>query len=164
MDKVDRKTRSRIMAAVKSKNTAAEVDIRRRIFRLGFRYRLHDSHLPGKPDIVFPRHRTAIFINGCFWHNHDCRNGALPKTRREWWKIKLEGNRKRDKAVLSRLHQAGWRTIVIWECSFRGTSGGRPAILDKIAKRIGIFLISQKTHTTITGPRNRKIRTSSVRG
>jgi len=158
MDRVDKATRSRMMAAVKSKDTAVEIEIRRRVFSLGFRYRLHDFDMPGKPDLVFPRHRAVVFVNGCFWHNHDCRFGALPLTRRHWWRRKLEGNRKRDEAVLWQLHKEGWRTIVVWECSFRVTNGDRSMALDGIAWRIGRFLVSRRTHAVISGPRARTAR------
>ncbi|MCX5645953.1 MAG: DNA mismatch endonuclease Vsr [Phycisphaerae bacterium] len=164
MDTVDRATRSRMMAAVRSKNTAAEVEIRRRIFRLGFRYRLHGRGLPGKPDMVFPKHRAVVFVNGCFWHNHDCRFGALPATRRKWWTTKLEGNRKRDVGVLSQLHRAGWRTMVVWECSYRTAGADRANALDAIAGRVGRFLKSGKTHAVISGSRMKTARVRHAGG
>ena len=96
MDIVDKKTRSRMMSNIRSKNTKAEIAIRKRLFAAGFRYRLFDPRLPGKPDIVLPRYKTVIFIHGCLWHGHNCPLYKIPTTRTEFWKNKLEGNRKRD--------------------------------------------------------------------
>jgi DNA mismatch endonuclease (patch repair protein) len=155
MDFVDKSTRSRMMAAVRSKNTRAEIEIRQRLFRLGFRYRLHGRNMPGKPDLIFPRYRAVVFINGCFWHNHDCQFGALPLTRRKWWRSKLEGNRKRDETVLSRLHEGGWRTIIVWECSFRQATRNREAMLDAVAARISRFLCSRRDKAVISSRRTR---------
>ena len=157
MDVVNTTTRSRMMAAVRSKDTAPELDIRRCLFRLGFRYRLHSGRLPGKPDMVFPKYRAAVFVNGCFWHNHNCSFGRLPATRRLWWKRKLEGNRKRDANVLSSLHRAGWRTLVVWECSVRAARGPRSAALDAVAGKTARFLRSNRPSAVFAGPRGRKV-------
>jgi DNA mismatch endonuclease (patch repair protein) len=158
MDHVDKVTRSRMMASVRSKNTAAEIEIRHRVFRLGFRYRLHVRGMPGRPDMVFPRYRAVVFINGCFWHNHDCRYGALPTTRQRFWRDKLEGNRRRDEIILSDLREAGWRTMVVWECSIRTKCNNRDMALEAVAKRVGLFLISRETNAEITGPPTRAVR------
>jgi DNA mismatch endonuclease, patch repair protein len=144
MDTVSGETRSRMMTAVRSKNTAVEFSIRRRLFALRFRYRLHVRELPGTPDMVFPMYHAVVFVNGCFWHNHGCQFSALPETRRAWWKEKLEGNRKRDAAVLSTLSELGWRTLVIWECSFRVRAADRNNALKRVVRRTVRFLHSRQ--------------------
>ena len=151
MDTVSREARSRMMAAVRSKNTAVEFSIRRQLFARGFRYRLHPRELPGRPDMIFPKYHAVIFINGCFWHNHDCRFPRLPATRRAWWKKKLEGNRKRDAVVLSALSEMDWRTLVIWECSFRVPTAHRPAALEVVTRRATRFLLSNQRNLEIRG-------------
>jgi DNA mismatch endonuclease (patch repair protein) len=109
--------RRRTMQAVKSKNTAPELLVRRLTHAMGYRFRLHRKGLPGKPDLVFPGRHKAIFVHGCFWHGHDCARGArVPKTNREYWEKKISRNRERDKKHLSELLTDGWKTLVIWEC------------------------------------------------
>lgn len=104
------------MARVKNKNTAPELLVRRILHRLGYRFRLHRRDLPGNPDIVLPRHHTAIFVHGCFWHGHDCPRGKRPATRPDFWNPKLDKNMERDKKNHEMLTQLGWRVVVIWEC------------------------------------------------
>lgn len=104
------------MAAVRSKDTRPELFIRRKLHARGYRYSLHRRDLPGKPDIVFPARKSAIFVNGCFWHGHDCPAGALPATRREFWEAKIGQNRDRDVKNQSKLEAAGWNVLVVWEC------------------------------------------------
>ncbi len=154
MDVVSKTTRSRMMAAVRSKNTAPEVQIRHRLFNRGFRYRLHAPSLPGRPDIVFPKYHAVVFVSGCYWHNHDCHFGRLPATRRNWWKRKLESNRKRDARVLSELRQMGWRTLVVWECSVKGAKASRIAAFDTAAERAARFLLSKRTRAEFPSPRS----------
>ena len=109
--------RSRTMRAVKSKNTGIELEFRRILHSHGMRYRLHSSDLPGKPDIVFRKARVAVFIHGCFWHQHHCARGSrVPKTNQNYWKPKLERNAARDRAAVAKLRMEGWRAIVVWEC------------------------------------------------
>jgi DNA mismatch endonuclease (patch repair protein) len=144
MDTVSQEIRSRMMAAVPSKNTTVEFSIRRRLFACGFRYRLHARDLPGRPDMVFPKYHAVVFVHGCFWHNHGCRFSRLPDTRREWWKKKLKGNRRRDAIVLSKLKDFGWRTLVIWECSFRVLALDRGKALDRVVRSTARFLLSRK--------------------
>jgi DNA mismatch endonuclease (patch repair protein) len=123
MDIVDRKTRSRMMAGIKGKDTQPELMIRRFLHAQGFRYRLHEGSLPGKPDLVLPRYKLCIFVHGCFWHRHDgCRFATTPKTRPEFWMKKFAANRQRDIQVKMQLHAAGWRVFEIWECGLRGES------------------------------------------
>lgn len=118
-EKLDKKLRSCIMAAVKSKNTKPEINIRKALFATGLRYRLHDKKLPGHPDLVFPKYKAVIFIHGCFWHHHDCIYGKLPKTNKEFWKKKLEANAKRDCQIVKELEDSGWRVKVIWLCELK---------------------------------------------
>lgn len=104
------------MSAVKNKNTAPEMLVRRLLHSLGYRYRLHSKKLPGKPDIVFGPRKKVVFVHGCFWHGHECRMGRLPSTRREFWQKKIAANRERDKLQQDELTALGWRYLVIWEC------------------------------------------------
>ncbi len=120
IDIVDKKTRSRMMSGIQGKNTKPEVMVRKALFAEGFRYRLHDKNLPGKPDLVFPRYRAVILINGCFWHLHGCHLFKWPSSRPEFWKQKLEGNKTRDLRNIERLKQQDWRVLVIWECAVKG--------------------------------------------
>jgi DNA mismatch endonuclease (patch repair protein) len=109
--------RSAIMRAVKSKDTKPEIAVRRALHRLGFRFRLHRRDLPGRPDIVLPGRRLAIFVHGCFWHRHfNCRKATIPKTRIDFWIAKFEANTERDHQVERELVAAGWKVLVIWEC------------------------------------------------
>ena len=109
-----------MMSGIRSKDTKPELVVRRGLHALGFRYRLHDSGLPGKPDMVLPRWRAAIQINGCFWHGHDCALFRWPRTRQEFWRSKIGRNVERDRHVVAALDRAGWRVLTIWECSLKG--------------------------------------------
>jgi DNA mismatch endonuclease (patch repair protein) len=128
--------RSRIMAAVHSKNTGTELTVRRFLWSRGIRYRLHPVYLPGKPDIVIPRCKLAIFVHGCFWHGHEnCPRGRLPKSRIEYWKAKIETNKTRDRKIEEELEAQGWRYLVIWECQLRtqkAASINLPKVLDQV--------------------------------
>ena len=108
------------MAGIRRKDTRPEMILRRGLHARGFRYRLHDRHLPGSPDLVFAGRRAVIFINGCFWHWHSCHLFRLPTTRQEFWRAKLEGNRVRDAAAEAALLADGWRVLTIWECALKG--------------------------------------------
>jgi len=119
-DVVDRKTRSRMMSNIKGQNTKPELIIRSELHKRGFRYRLHDKGLPGKPDLVFPKYKAIILINGCFWHGHDCQLFKWPSTRREFWQGKIEQTRIRDKGNLAKYQKLGWKTLTIWECALKG--------------------------------------------
>ncbi|SCZ64382.1 T/G mismatch-specific endonuclease [Photorhabdus luminescens] len=127
------------MQNVLSKNNKAEILIRKSIFRLGIRYRLHDNRLPGCPDIVIPKHKTVIFINGCLWHGHNCKRGAIPKTNIKYWTEKIKRNKERDFENIMDLFLLNWRVITIWECSFRGLGKDNINILASECYR---FLIS----------------------
>ena len=119
-DVVSREVRSKMMSGIKGKNTKPEIAIRKALFSLGFRYRLHRKDLPGKPDLVLPKHNAVIFINGCFWHAHGCHLFKWPSTRREFWREKIGGNKERDRRNLTAIAEAGWRIMVVWECALKG--------------------------------------------
>lgn len=112
--------RSRIMRAVKSRDTKPEMLARRAVHGMGYRYRLHRKNLPGKPDLVFASRRKVIFVHGCFWHGHNCPRGLRkPKSNRDYWETKISRNRKRDAQSEEALKQAGWRILTIWECQMK---------------------------------------------
>ena len=120
MDTLSPQERSERMGRVLSKHTMPELIVRSVTYGLGYRYRLHARNLPGKPDLVFPSRRKAIFVHGCFWHRHEgCPLARLPKSKLEFWVPKLEGNRKRDLQKQAALREAGWEFITIWECQLR---------------------------------------------
>jgi DNA mismatch endonuclease (patch repair protein) len=119
-DVFDEATRSAVMRRVKGRDTAPELKVRRALTALGARYRLHRAELPGKPDIVMPGRRLAIFVHGCFWHGHDCARGArVPKANRDYWVGKVERNRARDARCREALAALGWRVETIWECDLK---------------------------------------------
>lgn len=120
MDVVDPATRSRMMAGIRGKGTRPEIAVRRALHAAGFRFRLHDRRLPGRPDIVLPRYRAVILVHGCFWHRHEgCRLTTTPATRVEFWEQKFAGNVARDARDAVLLAAAGWRIAVVWECGLR---------------------------------------------
>lgn len=119
MDTRDPEQRRRIMQAVKSKNTGPEMVVRRLLHAMGYRFRLHRKDLPGKPDIVLPGRRKAIFVHGCFWHAHGCSKGRPPKSRLDYWLPKLAQNVARDRAKLEHLESLGWQAHVVWQCELR---------------------------------------------
>ena len=116
MDVFPEKKRREIMSRVKNRNTLPELLVRSLLHRLGFRFRLHRSDLPGTPDIVLPRHKVAIFVNGCFWHGHDCPRGKLPATNRAFWEAKIARNIARDEKNRRALIELGWRPLTVWTC------------------------------------------------
>ncbi|MCH8804996.1 MAG: DNA mismatch endonuclease Vsr [Planctomycetes bacterium] len=121
------------MAAIRSRNTAPERVVRGLVHRLGYRFRLHRRDLPGCPDLVLPKHRAVIFVNGCFWHLHRCRAGRrCPKTNAAYWKAKRERNRQRDRENRRALRRAGWSVLTVWECQVRDAIG--------LPARIRLFL------------------------
>ena len=120
MDVHDKKTRSYNMSQIKGKNTKPELLVRKYLFSQGFRYRVNVRSLPGTPDIVLKKYKTAIFINGCFWHGHEgCKYFVWPKTREAFWKEKINKNIRRDAQNIEKLKSAGWNVIVIWECELK---------------------------------------------
>ena len=105
------------MSKIKSKNTKPEKVVRSLLFSLGYRFRLHVKDLLGKPDIVLPKYKTVVWVNGCFWHGHEnCKDAGIPKTNSNFWYDKISKNKERDKRVLNELEQAGWKVLVVWEC------------------------------------------------
>lgn len=132
-DVVDKKTRSRMMSGIKGKNTKPELIIRKGLFARGFRYRLHDKRLPGRPDLVLPKYNAVIFVHGCFWHGHDCHLFKWPKTRPAFWRKKIGRNRERDTEVCNSLKEEGWYILTVWECALKGrTRYGGYAILNEV--------------------------------
>jgi len=108
------------MSGIRGKDTKPEITVRKGLHARGFRYRLHDKTVAGKPDLILPRYRAAIFVHGCFWHQHGCHLFKMPSTRREFWMEKLAANRKRDAKVRTALLNSGWRILTIWECALKG--------------------------------------------
>lgn len=119
MDTMTKEQRHRNMSHIKSKNTSLEILVRKRLFHDRFRYRINVSTLPGKPDIVLPKYHTVIFINGCFWHRHNCKLATMPKTHTDFWKRKFEQNVKNDLANHKKLRNLGWHVIILWECEIK---------------------------------------------
>ena len=123
------------MSGIKGKDTWPELAIRRGLHARGFRFRLHAKDVPGKPDLVLPRFRAAIFVNGCFWHRHDCHLFKMPSTRPEFWSHKIERNVERDRIVRAQLAEKGWRFLIVWECALKGrTRLGIEEVIARIAK------------------------------
>ena len=120
------------MQAVKSKDTKPEMIVRRCLYAMGYRYRLHRKDLPGKPDIAFIGRRKASFVHGCFWHWHGCSKGQLPRSRLDYWRPKLEGNVNRDRAKIEQIESLGWMVLVIWQCELSDA--------EKLAKRLQEFV------------------------
>ena len=118
MDRLTKEQRHRCMSAIKRKNTKPELLVRKFLFSRGFRYRLNHPRLPGHPDIVLRKYRTVIFVNGCFWHGHDCRN-TRPAENKEYWQKKCERNMKHDKDVTAMFEARGWKVLRIWECELK---------------------------------------------
>jgi DNA mismatch endonuclease (patch repair protein) len=143
-DIVDVKTRSRMMAGIRGKDTRPEMLLRKALHAMGHRFRLHAQDLPGRPDIVLPRYRAAVLVHGCFWHRHGgCRFATTPSSNTEFWRRKFEGTTERDLRNLLALRAAGWRIATVWECSVR--SGGASAA----AKRVSEWLLSGEPDLTV---------------
>lgn len=124
-DKLSPERRSANMARIRSKNSKPELKVRRLAHGLGYRFRLHRKDLPGKPDLVFPSRRALILVHGCFWHTHPdptCKDAVAPKSRLEYWGPKLARNRERDALNIQKLKDAGWKTLVVWECECKDAS------------------------------------------
>jgi DNA mismatch endonuclease (patch repair protein) len=143
-DVFSRKKRSLVMSTIRSRDTLPEIDVRRFLWSRGFRYRLHVSRLPGRPDIYLKEYCAAILVNGCFWHQHrNCRFAVTPKSNTEFWKRKLRGNILRDRKVGRQLHRAGIRVLTVWECSLE--TGRRIRTFNRMER----WLLSQKRYAEI---------------
>ena len=133
-DILTKRKRSWNMSRIKGKNTKPELLLRSLLHRSGFRFRLHNKKLPGKPDIVLPRYKTVIFVNGCFWHRHSgCKYAYTPKSRQEFWLKKFETTIERDKEKEKKLKREGWNVIVVWECELKGNGND---VINRISSRI----------------------------
>jgi len=148
VDIVDKITRSRMMAGIQGKDTKPELIIRKALFAKGLRYRLHDSRLPGKPDMVFPKYRAVIFVHGCFWHGHNCRLFKWPSNRDKFWKKKILGNKQRDHKQLDEILSRGWRVLTVWECSLKGLGRRDPSY---VIGRLVFWLQSNRRNAVIEG-------------
>ena len=126
--------RSEVMSRIRSKNTKPEMKVRKFLYGLGFRYRLHDKKLPGKPDIILKKYNTVIQVRGCFWHGHNCKVDHKPKSNQEYWELKIEKNMARDQKNDSLLRDMGWNVIVIWECECRKADLFEKVMKDTIRK------------------------------
>lgn len=122
------------MSSIRGKNTRPELALRSSLFAAGFRYRLHRRGLPGSPDLVFPKYRAALFVHGCFWHRHEgCSYTTSPKTNRDFWRLKFEGNVSRDARNVALLGEQGWRVAIVWECALKRS-------VDDVAQAVGNWL------------------------
>ena len=119
VDGLSREARSRLMGRVRQRDTAPELALRRGLHRLGLRFRINVSGLPGRPDLVFPKYRVALFVHGCFWHAHSCRAGRLPTSNVAYWSDKLRANTRRDRLRAAALRRLGWRVWTVWECELK---------------------------------------------
>lgn len=134
-DTLSKSERSALMARIRGTNTRPEVLVRSALFREGFRFRIHSRALPGRPDIVLPKHGVAIFVHGCFWHRHGCRLSSMPASRRAFWREKFERNVARDARNARALRRLGWRVLTVWECALR-TKAGREQAMARLIRRV----------------------------
>ena len=143
-----KESRRKNMAAIKGKDTKPELLIRKGLHHLGFRYRLHDKKLLGKPDLVFPKYRAVIFVNGCFWHKHDCHLFKQPATRKEFWESKINRTCERDRENRVALREAGWRVLTIWECSLKGKTRLQDS---ELLERVSSWIAGELSEMEIRG-------------
>jgi DNA mismatch endonuclease (patch repair protein) len=136
------------MSRIRGRDTAPEMLVRRALHARGYRYRLHDRKLPGRPDLVFTKYHAVIFVHGCFWHGHDCPHFKWPATRREFWEEKIKGNIERDARAIDSLKARGWRVLVVWECALKGPTR---LSVSQISTSCLTFLHSENTLATISG-------------
>lgn len=137
------------MSRIRGRDTKPELVLRRALHASGLRFRVHVRELPGCPDLVFPKHRVAAFVNGCFWHGHDCDLFRMPATRRDFWQKKISGNRNRDIKRLAALKEQGWRTLTVWECALKGP---KRSSVEKISGRCKSFIKSKnRNYLEISG-------------
>ena len=148
-DLISKEKRSYIMSMIKGKNTKPEIIVRKYLFHCGFRFRVNVKRLPGTPDIVLRKYKTAIFVNGCFWHGHEgCPEFRPPRTRVEWWTEKLNRNKARDARVREELRAMGWNTMVIWECQLKPKE--RQATLENVVRLLEKTYVESTYHAKFT--------------
>lgn len=152
VDIVSASKRSQMMAGIRGKNTQPELVIRKELHSLGFRYRLHDSRLPGKPDLAFPKYNAVILVHGCFWHGHECHLFKWPSSRKEFWRKKITRNQEKDLETLSSLRKDGWRILTLWECALKGRTR-KP--LEKITEDVAVWLESSRALKEIKGKKEK---------
>ncbi|MND42129.1 Very short patch repair protein [compost metagenome] len=139
MDTLTKTERSKRMSLIRDKNTKPELAVRRIVYDLGYRYRLHSNKLSGKPDLVFAKRKKVIFVHGCFWHQHECpscRISHLPKSNRDFWRNKLQKNKERDAKIIEGLLNQGWQALVVWECQLRDLETLKEAVLRFLGPRV----------------------------
>jgi DNA mismatch endonuclease, patch repair protein len=145
-DVFSKKKRSEIMSRISSKETKPEILVRKHLFAKGFRFIKNDKRLPGKPDIVLPKYKTAVFVHGCFWHHHkNCKFATLPQTNQVFWKNKIDRNVKRDRTVQRELKKSGWQVIIVWQCRLKNK-----AVFEYTLNRV-IYQITCNSHRLIWG-------------
>ncbi len=147
-DIVPAHVRSRMMSGIRGKDTKPELLVRRALHAAGFRYRLHERTLPGKPDMVFPKYSAAVFVHGCFWHGHDCHLFRMPSTRTEFWQAKISGNVARDVRAITLLRETGWRVGTVWECALKGRE---KLPVDDIGATLAVWLRGETPELEIRG-------------
>lgn len=148
VDSLSPEQRSLNMSRVRGKDTAPEITVRRMLHADGLRFRLQRRDLPGRPDIVLPRHLAAVQVHGCFWHGHSCPLFRLPGTRTEFWRSKIDATRHRDSRVTKALRALGWRVVVVWECALRGSGRLNPADL---SERLRAFVLGRASECEVAG-------------
>ncbi len=147
VDIVAHEVRSRMMAGIRGRNTKPELVVRRGLHAAGFRFRLHRADLPGRPDVVLPKHRVVIFVHGCFWHGHEgCANFRMPMTNSEFWQEKIGRNVERDRTVIKALRNRRWRILVVWECQTRRST------LKHLVEEIALWIAGCQSEGEITAP------------
>jgi DNA mismatch endonuclease (patch repair protein) len=148
-DRITEAQRSANMQAIRSKDTAPEIAVRRLAHKAGFRFRLHRTDLPGKPDMVFPKRRAIVFVHGCYWHGHGCKRGGKgSKSNVEYWGPKIERTRNRDETNRTKLEATGWRVLTIWECELSG--------LDDVNRKLLAFLVAEWKRLALLGRASRR--------
>lgn len=136
------------MSRIRSRDTRPELVVRKGLHALGFRYRANDPRLPGRPDLVLPKFRAVILVNGCFWHGHDCHLFRLPGTRRDFWQQKIDANKERDAHNVRLLTEAGWRVMIVWECALKGRT---KLPVDAVIPRVADWLTGAAASSEIRG-------------
>jgi DNA mismatch endonuclease (patch repair protein) len=150
-DIVAPEVRSRMMAGIRGRHTQPELTVRTLLHRAGYRFRLHVRGLPGKPDIVLPKHNAVIFVHGCFWHGHGCNLFKWPTSNAEFWKGKIHRNKALDSAAIRSLRRDGWRVLLVWECSMKGPKALHP---DEMMASLSMWLLGDAQRGLLSGRRS----------